>query len=176
MARNAQIDHASFEIGGAAVPLGHPVADIKGLLGLWDRVYEGSMRAPLGYRNNIRYIYDAVGVSVLDEWTDETLKEVIFHLVHEPKVPYSPLNVWDGELFICGHRVGAEQFWRMVDGTDEIAFSRVVGGAYSMELGPYYLSIDVSRPPRRRSKSGRSVLSVSVSLLRKNQKRGAPAE
>lgn len=112
----------------------------------------------------------------LDEWTDETLTEVVFHLVHEPKVPYSPLNIWDGKLFICGRRVGAEPFWRMVDGTDEVRFQNIVGGAYSMELGSYYVSVDVSRPRGRRSKSGRAVLSLSVSLLLKNQKRGAPAE
>ena len=172
MAQSARIDPASFEIDGVAVPLGRPVGDIKGVLGPWDREYDGSMQAPLGYRNNIRYIYDALGVSLLDEWTDQSLGEVIFHLVHEPKIPYSPLNGWNAELFICGRRVGAERFWRMVDGTDEIAFRRVVGGTYSMELGSYYVSVDVSRRRGRRSKSGRSVISVSVSLVRNSQKRG----
>ena len=170
MPHRAVIDHSSFAIDGVEVPLGRPLAELELVLGRWDRDYEGSMPVPAGYRNNLRHIYDGLGLDVLDEWTDQTAAQVTFHIAREPGIPFAPANNWQGELSFCGREIGSPDFWRLIDGDDEIAFKKVISGIYSTELGRHDITVHVIRPGGSRRKSSRAVSSVSVSLIGRMEK------
>jgi hypothetical protein len=163
MAHHAELSAASFAIDGQKVPLGQPVELMKDILGPWDREFGGSLRAPAGHRNNIRYIYDSAGISLLDNWTDQRLKEVTFYFAAEPNLPYSPKEAWDGLVFLCASPVNSRHFWGMVDRQEDLLLRPLVGGIYSATVGPLHVTLHMAREPGSGDEE-RFVTSLSASL------------
>lgn len=64
MPHNAQFNPTALTIDDMEVAFGRPVELFQQILGPWSRIFTGILPAPAGHRNNIRYIYDDLGISL----------------------------------------------------------------------------------------------------------------
>jgi len=145
------------------VAFGRPIELFQQLLGPWSRIFTGSLPAPTGHRNNIRYIYDDLGISLLDNWTDQCLAQVTFHFSIQEKLPYSPARAWNDPLWFNGNQVNADAFVSSVVKETDV-FRRVLGKIYSAQCGSFHITVDLA--DRRSDKATQAVASLSVSLKR----------
>lgn len=161
MAHKAQISPTALTIDDIDVAFGRPVELFQEILGPWSRIFTGGLPAPTGHRNNIRYIYDHLGISLLDHWTDQCLAQVTFHFAIQEKLPYSLAGTWNDPLWLHGDQVNSEAFARALV-QDEDVFRHVLGKIYSTEYGLFHVSVDLAG--RRSGKRKQEVVSLSVSL------------
>lgn len=85
------------------VPLSAPFlpSQFSEIVGLMPRVYTGSIPAPVGHRNNWRYLYDHLGIGLVDQHDTQLVTEVeVFLRPSRPWEEHEPKSTFNGRLTV----------------------------------------------------------------------------